>query len=158
MFSARWIRENGAAFDAGLARRGVEPHADRVLALDARRRVVQTTLQNRQKDRNRKSKEIGAAKGRGEDAAALVAEVATLKDGVRNLEQEDRSIAGELDALLAGLPNLPADEVPVGADESANREIRRWGEPAQFDGGAKQHFEIGEALGLMDFERAAINR
>ena len=155
MFSARWIRENGDLFDSGLARRGVEPHADRVLALDASRREVQTAFQERQKARNRMSKEIGAARTRGEDTAALVAEVAALKDVAQELERKEREIAAALDELLAGLPNLPADDVPDGADESANVEIRRWGEPAFRDGNARQHFEIGEALGLMDFERAA---
>ena len=155
MFSARWIRENGDAFDAGLARRGVEPHADRVLALDANRREVQTAFQERQKARNRMSKEIGAGRARGEDTAALVAKVAALKDEAQALEREDRTRAAELDELLAGLPNLPADDVPDGADESANVEIRTWGERALVDSGARQHFEIGEALGLMDFERAA---
>ena len=155
MFSARWIRENGAAFDAGLTRRGVDPHADRVLALDARRREVQTAFQERQKARNRMSKEIGGVRARGEDASALVAEVAALKDKAQALEREEKSLAAELDGLLAGLPNLPDDDVPDGADESANVEIRRWGEQAHVEGGARQHFEIGEALGLMDFERAA---
>ena len=155
MFSARWIREHGDLFDSGLARRGVEPHADRVLALDARRREVQTTFQERQKARNRMSKEIGASRARGEDTAALVAEVAGLKDEALALEREEKSLAAELDALLAGLPNLPDDEVPEGADESANVEIRRWGEQALVDGSARHHFEIGESLGLMDFERAA---
>ena len=155
MFSARWIRENGAAFDAGLARRGVDAHAERVIALDARRREVQTAFQERQKARNRMSKEIGGVRARGEDASALVAEVAALKDKAQALEREEKSLAAELDGLLAGLPNLPDDDVPDGADESANVEIRRWGEQAHVEGGAKQHFEIGEALGLMDFERAA---
>ncbi|MDE0051928.1 MAG: serine--tRNA ligase [Rhodospirillales bacterium] len=155
MFSARWIRENGDLFDSGLARRGVEPHADRVLALDARRREVQTAFQERQKARNRMSKEIGAARGRGEDTAALVAQVAALKDEAQALEREDKARAAELDEVLAGLPNLPADDVPDGADESANAEIRLWGTPELSYGEAKQHFEIGEALGLMDFERAA---
>ena len=155
MFSVKWIRENAKVFDDGLDRRGVEAHADRVLELDAERRKVQTAFQNLQKDRNRKSKEIGAARGRGEDTSALVAEVAMLKDDVRRLEQEDKAYAVRLDELLQGLPNLPADDVPVGADESANVEIRRRGEPRFADGGAQQHFEIGEALGLMDFERAA---
>ena len=155
MFSARWIRENGAAFDAGLTRRGVDPHAERVIALDARRREVQTAFQERQKARNRMSKEIGGVRARGEDASALVAEVAALKDKAQALEREEKSLAAELDGLLAGLPNLPDDDVPDGADESANVEIRRWGEQAHVEGGAKQHFEIGEALGLMDFERAA---
>ena len=155
MFSARWIRENGDLFDSGLARRGVEAHANRVLALDASRREVQTAFQERQKARNRMSKEIGAARGRGEDTAALVAQVAALKDEAQALEREDRTRAAELDELLAGLPNLPADDVPDGADESANVEIRTWGERVLVASGARQHFEIGEALGLMDFERAA---
>ena len=155
MFSARWIRENGAAFDAGLARRGVNPHAERVIALDVRRREVQTAFQERQKARNRMSKEIGGVRARGEDASALVAEVAALKDKAQALEREEKSRAAELDGLLAGLPNLPDDDVPDGADESANVEIRRWGEQAHVEGGARQHFEIGESLGLMDFERAA---
>ena len=155
MFGAKWIRENGNLFDSGLARRGVKPHADRVLALDSDRRAVQTAFQDRQKTRNRISKEIGAARARGEDASALVAEVAGLKDETQALEREEKALATKLHELLAGLPNLPTDEVPEGADESANVEIRRWGERPRCAGGAKQHFEIGEALGLMDFERAA---
>ena len=155
MFSARWIRENGAAFDAGLARRGVETHAAQVQELDAQRRAVQTEFQDCQRKRNRKSKGIGAARAQGEDASDLLAEVTGLKDAAQALEREEKSLAAELDGLLAGLPNLPDDDVPDGADESANVEIRRWGEQAHVEGGAKQHFEIGEALGLMDFERAA---
>ena len=155
MFSARWIRENGDLFDGGLARRGVEPHADRVLALDARRRAAQAEFQEQQHTRNWLSKEIGGARARGEDAGALLAEVKALKDVAQALERKERALAAELDELLAGLPNLPADDVPDGADESANVEIRRWGEQVLADGGARQHFEIGEALGLMDFERAA---
>ncbi len=155
MFSARWIRENGDLFDSGLARRGVEPHADQVLELDASRRAAQAKFQEQQHTRNRMSKEIGAARGRGEDTAELVAQVAALKDVAQGWERKEREIAAELDELLAGLPNLPADDVPDGADESANVEIRQWGERAFRDGNARQHFEIGEALGLMDFERAA---
>ena len=155
MFSARWIRENGDLFDSGLARRGVKPHADQVLALDHERRAAQAKFQEQQHTRNRMSKEIGAARARGEDTGDLVAEVKALKDVAQELERKEREIAAELDELLAGLPNLPADDVPDGADESANVEIRQWGEPAFRDGNARQHFEIGEALGLMDFERAA---
>ena len=155
MFSARWIRENGAAFDAGLARRGVETHAAQVQELDAQRRAVQTEFQDCQRKRNRKAKGIGAARAQGEDVSDLLAEVTGLKDAAQALEREEKSLAAGLDGLLAGLPNLPDDDVPDGADESTNVEIRRWGEPVPLYGGAKQHFEIGEALGLMDFERAA---
>ena len=155
MFSARWIRENGAAFDAGLARRGEEPHAEQVLALDARHRAAQAKFQEEQHTRNWLSKEIGAARARGEDTGALQAEVKAVKEVAQARERDVRERAAELDELLSGLPNLPAADVPDGADESANVEIRRWGEPAHMDGSARQHFEIGEALGLMDFERAA---
>ncbi len=155
MFSARWIREHGAIFDDGLDRRDVEPHADRVLELDARRRAAQAKFQEQQHARNQISKEIGAARSRGEDTGALLAEVAALKEAAQGWERKEREIAAELDVLLEGLPNLSADDVPVGADESANVEIRRWGKPPRFAGGARQHFEIGESLGLMDFERAA---
>ena len=155
MFSARWIRENGAAFDAGLARRGVEPHADRVLELDAARRGAQARFQEQQHARNRLSKEIGAARARGEDTAALVAEVSALKDVAQESERKEREIYAQLVDVLQGLPNLPAGDVPDGANESANVEIRRWGKPRKTVGGSRQHFEIGEALGLMDFERAA---
>ena len=155
MFSIKWIREHGDSFDNGLARRGVEPHAERAIALDEERRAMQTEIQDLQHKRNRMSKEIGAARARGEDTVALVAEVADLKQVTKVLEQKEKIAAAELDGLLAGLPNLPADGVPDGADESANVEIRRWGEQPSFEGGARQHFEIGEALGLMDFERAA---
>ena len=155
MFSVKWIREHADAFDAGLARRGVEPHADRVLALDARRREVLTAFQDRQQARNRMSQEIGAARARGEDTAALVAEVSALKEVAQALERENGDIFKQLRGVLESLPNLPAGDVPDGADESANVEIRRRGSPLKLEGGARQHFEIGEALGLMDFERAA---
>ena len=155
MFSARWIRENGDLLDLGLIRRGLEPHAAQVQDLDAQRRAIQTTFQNCQKERNQKSKQIGAARARGEDVSDLMAEVAGLKDAAQALEREEKSLATKLDALIAGLPNLPADDVPVGDDESANLEIRLWGKPDYSRVDAKQHFEIGEALGLMDFERAA---
>ena len=155
MFSARWIRENGAAFDAGLARRGVKPHAKDVIELDEDRRKYRTEFQKRQEARNRLSKEFGAARTRGEDTFALRQEVAALKIFAQEHEKLEKEAADLLDTLLKGLPNLPADDVPDGADESANVEIRRWGEQAYVDGGARQHFEIGEALGLMDFERAA---
>ena len=132
-----------------------KPHAARVIDLDTRLREAQTALQDRQRARNRMSREIGAAKARGEDASGLIADVAGLRDTVQALDQQARALATRNSTgLLAGLPNLPADDVPDGADECANVEIRRWGEWPRFDGGPKQHFEIGEVLGLMDFERA----
>ena len=155
MFSARWVREHGEAFDRGLARSGLAPRAAHVAALDSRRREARTAFQERQRERNRLSAEIGAAKAAGRDAAALIAQVQGLRDAAQALDRQDKALAAELDALLAGLPNLPGDDVPDGADETANVEIRRWGEKPRFEAAPKQHFEIGEALGLMDFERAA---
>ena len=155
MFDIRAIREAPDAFDAGWAKRGLEPMAAPILALDDRRRAAQTRLQTLQQRRNAASREIGQAKARGEDAAELMREVAGLKTDLRASEDEEREIAAALDTLLAALPNIPEDGVPAGVDETDNVEIRRWGTPRDFDFPPRQHFEIGEALGLMDFERAA---
>jgi seryl-tRNA synthetase len=155
MFDIRWIRDHPEAFDRGLVRRGEPAMAKAVLDLDGRRRSAQKALQEIQTRRNEASKRIGQAKAKGEDAAGLIAEVARLKDELRQSEEADRALAGELDDMLSGVPNLLADDVPDGADETANVEIRRHGAPPAFDFPPQQHFEIGEALGLMDFERAA---
>ena len=155
MFDIRWIRENPEAFDRGQQRRGADPSAERLLALDARRREAQTRAQEIQARRNKLSKEIGAAKARGEDAQAIIDEVSRSKQEQAAAEDEARQATAELETALAELPNLPGDDVPDGLDESANVEIRIWGEPAAFDFTPKEHFEIGEDLGLMDFERAA---
>ena len=134
MHDIRLIREDPAAFDAALARRGVEPRAAAILALDAARRGVATRLQEAQNRRNEASKAIGAAKAqkREEEAAALMAEVAELKTQLPALEQEERELeTGQVDALAA-LPNLPADNVPAGADETGNVELTRRGTPRAF--------------------------
>jgi seryl-tRNA synthetase len=155
MLDLKWIREAPEAFDEGLRRRGLEPLAAQVIALDAERREVVTTLQMAQTRRNEASKAIGEAKRKGEDAEGLVAEVAALKDRMAAIEERERRLGAELDELLAGLPNTPAAEVPDGPDESANRLERSFGEKAARDFEPRQHFELGEALGLMDFETAA---
>ena len=156
MHDLRAIRENPEAFDAGLARRGAEPAAARVLEIDERRRAVTTRVQEAQARRNEASKAIGAAMGKGDTATAeqLKAEVAQLKETMPALEEEGRALSAELDALLAALPNLPAEDVPSGEDENDNVEVARWGEPRAFAFEAKEHADIGPALGL-DFETAA---
>ncbi|MCW2243187.1 serine--tRNA ligase [Azospirillum canadense] len=154
MHDLRAIRENPDAFDRGLARRGLEPMSPKVLDLDSRRRAAQTQLQEMQARRNEAAKEIGLAKREGRDAQPLMDEMAQLKEQLPQVEEEEKALGAELDGLLATIPNLPADDVPEGPDETANVEIRRWGEPKDI-AGAKQHFELGEALGLMDFEAAA---
>ena len=155
MFDIKWIRDNPEAFDAGLGKRGLAPLAAQMIALDSNRRAAQTTLQDLQRRRNEASKAIGAAKSRGEDAAAEMAEVQGLKEAFQKLEAEEREHAQALNTALAAYPNTPNEDVPEGADEAANVEIRRWGEKPELSAEARQHFELGEALGLMDFERAA---
>ncbi len=154
MHDLRAIRENPDAFDRGLARRGLEPMSPVLLDLDSRRRAAQTQAQEMLARRNEVSKQVGLAKREGRDAQPLLDEMATLKDRLPQVEEEEKALGAELDRLLATIPNLPADDVPEGPDETANLEIRRWGEPKAIEN-AKQHFELGEALGLMDFEAAA---
>ncbi|WP_397580794.1 serine--tRNA ligase [Sphingorhabdus sp.] len=153
MHDLKYIRENPKDFDAALMRRGAEPVAASILALDENRRAILTEMQNAQARRNDASKSIGAAMGKGDAATAevLKAEVAQLKDILPQLEERERAAGIELDALLAGLPNLPAADTPDGADETENIEIARWGEPREFDFEPRDHADIGPALGL-DFE------
>jgi len=155
MFDVKWIRDNPAAFDQGRARRGLPALSAEVIALDAERRTAQTAWQEMQAKRNELSKQIGQLKSRGGDASAVMAEVASLKDRMAELEAEEQKLAVALDTLLMSQPNLPAADVPDGSDETANRIERTIGAPRNFSFDAKQHFELGEALGLMDFEAAA---
>ncbi|MFO0997478.1 MAG: serine--tRNA ligase [Alphaproteobacteria bacterium] len=155
MHDIRWIRDNKESFDAALATRGLAAQSEAVLALDQRLRAAQTAFQTAQARRNEASKQIGQMKRQGGDASALMAEVESLKTTIAEAEQAEREASAALDAMLSGIPNLPAKDVPVGADEHANEEIRRHGQPAAFAYKPKEHYELGEALGLMDFERAA---
>jgi len=156
MHDLRAIRENPQGFDAGLARRGLTPVSDAILDLDERRREASTRAQEAQARRNEASKLIGAAMGKGDHATAeaLKAEVATLKDTLPKLEEDGRTLGTELDNLLFTLPNIPADDVPEGADEEANVEVARWGQPREFAFTPKEHADLGPPLGL-DFETGA---
>jgi seryl-tRNA synthetase len=157
MHDIRFIRENPEAFDAGLARRGVKPASESILAVDTQRRAVATQMQEAQNRRNEASKAIGAAKAqkRDDEAAALMAEVASLKTELPELEQEEQSLSLMLNAALAAFPNLPAADAPDGTDEAGNVEVLRWGTPRQFSFTPKEHADIGPALGL-DFETGAL--
>jgi seryl-tRNA synthetase len=164
VFDIKWIRDNPDAFDAGLKRRGIEPGGEvkfsrDLIVLDEARRQVVTALQAYQARRNAASKEIGKAKAAKDEAkaAALIAEVADLKDALAKGEEEQRAADKALNDALSVIPNRPLDEVPVGADEKGNKEIRKVGTPPKLAWTNKplQHFEIGERLGLMDFETAA---
>jgi seryl-tRNA synthetase len=155
MFDIKQIRENPEAFDVGLRRRGLAPEAKELIALDTVRREAVSQAQQIQTERNRLSREIGVRKRQGEKLDDLVAAVSSAK--AEQIDADARAEAAEnaLRARLAFIPNLPAPDVPDGPDESANVEISRWGEPRRLDFAAKEHFEIGEALGMMDFSRAA---
>jgi seryl-tRNA synthetase len=157
MHDIRAIRENPAAFDTGLQKRGLGPQSAGLLQLDAAHRTKVTEAQALQTRRNEASKEIGKAKAaRDEDKAqALMAEVAGIKDRMTDLEAEAAEAGRALDAALAALPNLPADDVPQGDDESGNVELKRWGTPRAFDFAPRDHADIGPALGL-DFEGGAL--
>ena len=157
VFDIRWIRDNPAAFDAGLAKRGLAPLSAKLIEIDESRRANLTRLQDAQARRNAASKEIGKAKASKDEAKAqaLMKEVADLKDAIQAGEVEEKAIDAKLTAELAQIPNLPRDDVPEGPDETGNVEVRRVGTPPTFDFAPRQHFELGEALGLMDFETAA---
>ncbi len=157
MHDIKWIRENPEAFDAALAKRGAEPQSAGLIALDEKRRSVIQTLQDMQSRRNAASKEIGAAMAQknAELAEKLKGEVADIKDSMPKLEEEDRQVTGQLNDALSRIPNIPLDGVPVGKDENDNVVTRVVGQKPGWNHPAREHFEIGEALGYMDFDRAA---
>jgi seryl-tRNA synthetase len=156
MHDLRTIRDDPEAFDRALVRRGLAPQAREILALDEAARGLTTRLQELQAKRNAASKAIGTAKANKDEAEVgrLMAEVEAVKTEMPALEKEQAALQKQLEAILAAIPNLPAADVPDGRDENDNVERRRWGEPKRL-AGAKEHFEIGEAMGLMDFETAA---
>ncbi|WP_313333068.1 serine--tRNA ligase [Sphingobium yanoikuyae] len=156
MHDIRFIRENPAAFDAALARRGLAPLSADILALDEKSRALKTELQQGQARRNEASKAIGQAMAAKDmaKAEALKAEVAALKEGTPALEAAEAEVGAALNAMLAAIPNLPADDVPQGADEAGNVELSRWGTIRDFDFAPQDHADFGPALGL-DFEGGA---
>ena len=156
MHDIAYIRANPQAFDAALARRGADPVADRIIALDAKKREASTKVQQAQSRRNDASKAIGQAMGQGDKdkAEALKAEVAEIKASMPQWEDAASAAGSELDDLLATLPNLPAEDVPDGKDEADNVEVHQWGKKRAFDFEPKEHADLGPALG-MDFETGA---
>nr|WP_075996497.1 serine--tRNA ligase [Salaquimonas pukyongi] len=157
MFDIRWIRENPAAFDKGLARRGLAPQSESLIALDEKRRAHTGKVQEAQQRRNAASREIGQAMGAGdtEKAEKLKAEVAGLKTFLTEAEDTERKINEELKSALEVLPNLPLDDVPDGEDENDNTLYREHGEKPEFAFTPKEHFEIGVSATGMDFDQAA---
>lgn len=157
MLDIKWIRENPDLLDAALKARGAEPLSQHVLEKDASRRAIVQKLQDMQARRNSASKEIGAAMGQKDidKAEQLKAEVASLKDEMQEAEQAQRDADVALSEILAAIPNAPLDDVPLGADEADNRQERTFGQKPDWTHAPKEHFEIGEELGLMDFEAAS---
>jgi len=159
VLDVKWIRDNQEAFLKGLSDRAFESPKgtlNHILKLDEERRETIQTLEEAQASANSASKAIGKAKQAKDEAEAqrLMDEVGGLKAIIQDREAAKRLLEASLNELLAGIPNMPADDVPVGPDESANVELRKVGEPSKFGFTPKQHFEIGETLGLMDFDTA----
>ncbi|MCL5775473.1 serine--tRNA ligase [Limibaculum sp. FT325] len=157
MHDIRAIRDNPAAFDAALARRGMSPVSPQILAIDEARRAKITAAEAALAARNTASRDVGKARAGGDEAEfeRLRALMADKKDEIARLEAEAKAEDDRLNGLLMTLPNLPLDSVPDGPDETANVELRRWGTPRAFDFAPREHYELGEAMGLMDFELAA---
>ena len=157
MLDIKWIRDNAAALDAALAKRGASPLAKALIDLDERRRSVIQKAQDMQSRRNAASKEIGAAMAakNSELAEKLKTEVSAIKDQLPAAEEEERQVTAELNDALSRIPNIPLDDVPVGTDEAGNVEKLKWGTKPGWNHKALEHYEIGEALGYMDFEAAA---
>ncbi|MCB4379504.1 serine--tRNA ligase [Synechococcus sp. MU1644] len=157
MHDIRAIRENPAAFDAALARRGDAAMSSSLLALDEARRAKILAAETAQAEQNKASKEVGAAKGRGDEDEfqRLRALVSEKKAEIAQMQEEAKALDAQLTDALARIPNLPANDVPDGADEDDNVEIHRWGNPQNFDFDAKEHFDIAGVTASMDFETAA---
>jgi seryl-tRNA synthetase len=157
MHDIKWVREHPDEFDRALGRRGLPPEARRLIAIDERRRAAIQRAEAALARRNAASKEIGAAKRSNEEAIAqaLMAEIAQLKAAIPSLEAEEKKISRELEHALAQIPNLPLDDVPDGNDPGDNIERHHFGAKRDYGFAPKQHFELGGALGEMDFESAA---
>jgi seryl-tRNA synthetase len=149
------IREDPAAVERALATRGAEVSLAPVRAADAERRRLVTEAEELKAERNRASEAIGQAKRRGENPQAAMARMREVSDRIKALDAGVKEADARLDALLLEIPNLPHASVPVGASAEDNVEVRRWGAPRRFGLEPKQHFEIGEALGILDFDRAS---
>ena len=155
MIDPKLLRQDTEAVAANLARRGFEFDTGTYLALEERRKSLQVETEELRNERNTSSKNIGKAKAQGEDIAPLLEAVKDLGDKLENNETELQTILGELRSIELGLPNLMADDVPDGKSEEDNAEVRRWGEPTELGFEAKDHIELGENLGMLDFETAS---
>ncbi|MCQ8185425.1 serine--tRNA ligase [Parvularcula sp. BGMRC 0090] len=156
MHDIRWIKENQAAFDRAMERRGAEMRSASLVALDEERAATVKAMNDAQAEQKQVSKKIGMAKGKGDEAAAQAAleEVGALKARVKELEERERELAAQLREELLPIPNIMDDDVPEGADEADNKELKSWGTPREIEA-ARDHVDLGESLRMMDFEAAA---
>jgi len=154
MLDIQLLRKDAALIAERLAARGFNLDAARFDALEAERKTIQTRTQDAQSHRNSMSKQIGMMKGKGEDTTAVMAEVAGLGDELKQMETRLSELQAELNDFLMGVPNLPHESVAVGEDETANVEVSRWGTPRNFDFAVRDHVDLGEALGQLDFAAA----
>jgi len=155
MLDIQQLRSNLDAVAEGLAKRGNPVDFSAFKALESERKTLQTRTQDLQAQRNSLSKQIGMLKGQGKDASEVMAQVGALGDELKASEARLDNLLAEFNAILATLPNVPDDSVPVGDDETANVEVKRWGTPREFDFPVKDHTDVGEALGQLDFATAA---
>ncbi|WP_024460464.1 serine--tRNA ligase [Marinimicrobium sp. LS-A18] len=155
MLDPKLVRSNPESVAEALKKRGYELDVARLTSLEERRREVQVKTENLQKERNASAKSIGQAKQRGEDVEPLLAQVSELKEALGKAEAELDEIQAELDDLLSGIPNIPADEVPEGKSEDDNVEVRRWGSPREFGFPIVDHVDLGARLGGLDFDTAS---
>ena len=155
MLDPKLLRTEPEAVARGLARRGFVLDVKAYSALENRRKEIQTRMEQLRNERNTRSKEIGMAKGKGQDTGPLMTKVADLGSRLGSAEENFRKVETELETLQLGLPNILHDSVPEGRDETANKEVRRWGEPKHFDFTPRDHVDLGAMRGLMDFESAA---
>ena len=155
MHNIHFIRENPVEFDNQLKKRGIKSFSETIIKIDEEKRKSQTSLQKLQEERNSVSKEIGLLKSKKQDSTELLKKVEKIKNDIQVLKELEDIKNDELNGILKNLPNLPSNDVPVGLDENSNVEIKKWGSPPNFDFKPKNHYEIGENLGLMDFELAS---
>jgi len=154
MLDPKWVRTEPEIVAGLLQKKGYTLDVEKVKELEEKRKTLQVDTENLQNERNTRSKNIGKAKADGEDIAPLLAEVDNLKSKLDERKQALDALTEEFDGLLQGIPNIPSDLVPDGSSEEDNREIRRWGEPRQFDFEPKDHVALGEDSGGLDFEAA----
>jgi len=155
MLDLKFIRQNPDVVRQAMVKKNMEVDLDRLLGLDEQRRALLTEVEQLKARRNAVSEEVGRLKKAGQDATQVITEMRQVGDRIKALDEEVRQVETDLNAVMLTVPNIPDPDVPVGADESANVEIRRWGQPRDFGFEPKPHWEVGQRLGILDFEAAA---